>query len=150
MFPNLENPDIATPSLLASDLVPPILGIIVMVAIIAAAISTIDSILLTLASLFARDVYGNIKKGSSEARQLQIGKWIMPVIAILAFAFAEMQLNLIAVLSVASSAGLTVAVPSIIGAFFWKRGTAAGAISSVIVGGLLVLFMEFTTYKPYG
>ncbi len=45
MFPNLENPDIATPSLLASDLVPPILGIIVMVAIIAAAISTIDSIL---------------------------------------------------------------------------------------------------------
>ena len=150
MFPGLDNPDIATPSLLASDLVPPILGMIVMVAIIAAAISTIDSILLTLASLFARDVYGNIKKGSSEARQLQIGKWIMPVIAILAFAFAEMQLNLIAVLSVASSAGLTVAVPSIIGAFFWKRGTAAGAISSVIVGGLLVLFMEFTTYKPFG
>lgn len=150
MFPHLENPDIATPSLLASDLVPTFLGVIVMIAIIAAAISTIDSILLTLASLFARDVYGNLKENASEARQLQIGKWIMPVIAILALAFAEMQLNLIAVLSVASSAGLTVAVPAIIGAFFWKRGTAAGAMSSVIIGGLLVLILEFTTFKPYG
>ncbi|WP_428908325.1 sodium:solute symporter family protein [Niallia sp. Krafla_26] len=150
LFPNLENPDVATPSLLASDLVPTSLGIIVMVAIIAAAISTIDSILLTLASLFARDVYGNLKQNTTEAKQLQIGKWVMPVIAILAFAFAEMQLDLIAVLSVASSAGLTVSVPAIIGAFFWKRGTAAGAISSVVIGGLLVLILEFTTLKPFG
>lgn len=150
MFPNIENPDLATPLLLSSNLVPTFLGVVVMIAIIAAAISTIDSILLTLSSLFARDVYGNLKENTTEAKQLQIGKWIMPVIAILAFAFAEMQLNLIAVLSVASSAGLTVTVPAIIGAFFWKRGTAAGALSSVIVGGMLVLILEFTTYKPYG
>ena len=122
LFPNLENPDLATPILLASDIVPTALGVIVMVAIIAAAISTIDSILLTLASLYARDVYGNLKQNSTEVKQLQMGKWIMPVIAILAFAFAELQLDLIAVLSVASSAGLTVAVPAIIGAFFWKKG----------------------------
>jgi solute:Na+ symporter, SSS family len=150
MFPGLENPDVATPSLLASDLVPPILGLIVMVAIIAAAISTIDSILLTLASLFARDVYGNLREGLDEERQLAIGKWIMPIIAILAFAFAELQLDLIAVLSVASSAGLTVTVPAIIGAFFWKRGTAAGVITSVSLSGLLVLGLEFFQLKPFG
>ncbi|WP_256242416.1 sodium:solute symporter family protein [Bacillus sp. V3B] len=150
MFPGLENPDIATPSLLSSDLVPTVLGIIVMIAIIAAAISTIDSIMLTLSSLFARDVYGNLKSGVGEKQQLKVGKFVMPVIAIMAFAFAQMQLDLIAVLSVASSAGLTVAVPAIFGAFFWKKGTSAGVISSVVVAGILVLALEFMKYKPFG
>ena len=71
MFPDLENVDLATPLLLSSDIVPPILGVIVMVGIMAAAISTIDSILLTLASVFAKDVYGNIKKESSDKMQLE-------------------------------------------------------------------------------
>lgn len=150
MFPGLENPDIATPSLLSSSIVPPFLGVIVMVGIVAAAISTIDSILLTLSSLFARDVYGNINKASNDERQLFIGKIIIPIIAVLAFGFAQLQLNLIAVLSVASSAGLIVTVPALIGAFFWKRGTAAGVLSSVIIGGLLVIIFEFGKIKPLG
>ncbi|RFU70520.1 sodium:solute symporter family protein [Peribacillus saganii] len=150
MYPNLENPDVATPSLLSSDLVPPVLGVIVMVGIIAAAISTIDSILLTLASLFARDVYGNFKKGSDDVRQLAIGKIVIPIIAIMAYAFAQLQLDLIAVLSVASSAGLSVTVPALIGAFFWKRGTAAGVLTSVIFSGLLVLILEMLKLKPLG
>lgn len=150
MFPDLENADLATPKVLSSDLVPPILGVIVMVGILAAAVSTIDSILLTLSSLIARDVYGNMKKEASEMKQLQIGKIVIPVIAILAFLFAQINANLIAVLSVASSAGLLVAVPAIIGAFFWKRGTAAGVITSVVVSGLVVIILEFSKLKPFG
>jgi len=149
IFPDLENPDVATPYLLSSELVPTVLGVLVMVAIIAAAISTIDSIMLTLASLFARDVYGNLRKGADERRQLTVGKIIMPIIAVMAFAFAELQLDLIAVLSVASSAGLTVTVPAIIGAFFWKKGTAPGVIASVTVAGILVMVLELTGIKPY-
>ncbi|HET7628198.1 MAG TPA: sodium:solute symporter family protein [Bacillales bacterium] len=147
-FPELKSADLATPMLLSSDLVPPVLGVIVMIGILAAAISTIDSILLTLSSLFARDVYGNMKKTSSEAEQLLAGKIIIPIIAILAFAFAELKLNLIAVLSVAASAGLIVVVPAIIGAFFWKRGTAAGVITSVSVGAVVVLILEFKGLVP--
>lgn len=150
LFPDLANADLATPKMLSSDLVPPILGVIVMVGIMAAAISTIDSILLTLSSLFARDVFGNIVPGSNDQRQLLVGKIVIPIIAILAFLFAQMKVNLIAVLSVASSAGLLVVVPAIIGAFFWKRGTAAGAITSVLVSGLMVIILELTKLKPLG
>ncbi|WP_449540073.1 sodium:solute symporter family protein [Ferdinandcohnia sp. Marseille-Q9671] len=150
LFPGLDNPDVATPSLLSSEHVPPLLGVIVMVSIMAAAISTIDSILLTLSSLFARDVYGLSSKRKDESQQLKIGKFVIPVIAILAYGFAELQLDLIAVLSVASSAGLIVVVPAIIGAFFWKRGTAAGVISSVTVSGLVVIFLEAMKLKPFG
>jgi len=150
LFPGLENPDVATPNLLSSVHVPVVLGIIVMVSIMAAAISTIDSILLTLSSLFARDVYGMSSKAKNERQQLKVGKFVIPIIAILAYGFAEMQLDLIAVLSVASSAGLIVVVPAIIGAFFWKRGTATGVMSSVTISGLVVILLEAMKYKPFG
>lgn len=150
MFPNLETADLATPQLLSSDLVPPLLGVIVMIGIMAAAVSTIDSIMLTLSSMFARDVYGNSKRQPSDRKQLKVAKMVIPVIAVLAFAFAELELNLIAVLSVAASSGLIVTVPSFVGTFFWKRGTAVGVISSVSVGAVLVLLIEFSGIKPLG
>jgi solute:Na+ symporter, SSS family len=150
LFPNLDKADLATPSLLSSNVVPPLLGVIVMVGILAAAVSTIDSIMLTLSSMFARDVYGNMKSRPDDNKQLKVGKIVIPVIAILAYAFAELELNLIAVLSVAASSGLIVAVPATIGAFFWKRGTAPAVISSVIISAVIVLILEVTGTKPIG
>ncbi|MGM8931679.1 sodium:solute symporter family protein [Salinicola halophyticus] len=149
-FPDLAQSDLATPTLLASEHVPPVLGVIVMVGILAAAVSTIDSIMLTLSSMLSRDVYANIATGASEATQLKVGKWVLPVIAILAFLFAELQLSLIAVLSVAASTGLVVVVPAIIGAFYWKRGTAAGALASIVIGGMVVIALYLSGAKPLG
>lgn len=143
-FPDLARADLATPSLLASEFVPPVLGVIVMIGIMAAAVSTIDSIMLTLASMFSRDVYANAKPGTDEKRQLLVGKIVVPVIALLALGFAELQLDLIAVLSVAASSGLVAMVPAIIGAFFWKRGTGAGALASVVGTSIFVLAMYAT------
>ncbi|MGQ7241918.1 sodium:solute symporter family protein [Salinicola sp. V024] len=149
-FPDLAKSDLATPTLLASEHVPPVLGVIVMVGILAAAVSTIDSIMLTLSSMLSRDVYANVASGASEGAQLKVGKWVLPVIAILAFLFAELQLSLIAVLSVAASTGLVVVVPAIIGAFYWKRGTAAGALASIVIGGLVVIALYLSGAKPLG
>lgn len=140
-FPTLAQPDLATATLLSSDYVPPVLGVIVMVGILAAAVSTIDSILLTLSSVFARDVYGNLGGSRDDGRQLLIGKVVIPVISILAMIFAAMEFSMIAVLSVAASAGLVVVVPSIVGAFFWRGGTAAGALASIVGGAVFVIWM---------
>ncbi|EGK08928.1 sodium:solute symporter family protein [Kroppenstedtia eburnea] len=149
-FPSLSSPDLATPRLLASDLVPPVLAVVVMVGIMAAAISTVDSILLTLSSLFARDLYGVMQKKTDVDKQLMVGKVVIPVIAVLAYAFASLKLNLIAVLAVSSSAGLLVLVPAILGAFLWKGGTASGVLASVIGGGLLVIGLEWTQTRWLG
>ncbi len=116
-FPSLERADLATPTLLASEFVPPVLGVIVMIGIMAAAVSTIDSIMLTLASMVSRDVYANLKPNVSEKRQLLVGKCVVPVIALMALAF---------------------------GAFYWKRGTAAGALTSVVGTSAFVLLMYAT------
>ncbi|AUC56063.1 pantothenate permease (plasmid) [Sagittula sp. P11] len=149
-FPDLASPDLATSVLLASDFVPPVLGVIVMVGILAAAVSTIDSILLTLSSMVARDVYGNVGGDQSDHRQLWVGKLVIPVISLLALGFAALELSLISILSVAASAGLVFTVPAIVGAFFWKRGTAAGALASIAGGGLFVIVMYLTGNKLFG
>ena len=153
--PDLANPDLASPALISSGLIPPVIGLLLIVGILAAAISTIDSILLTLSSMVARDVYPVIRSARNdeepnEQRQLLVGKLVIPVIAVLALLFAGLQLDLIAVLSVASSAGLVVTVPAIVGAFFWRRGTAAGVLASVIGAGALVLILEATQLRPLG
>lgn len=149
-FPDLATGDLATPTLLASNVVPTALAIIVMIGIIAAAVSTIDSIMLTLSSMATRDVYSVVKKDAGDTEQLLVGKAMLPVIALMAYLFAQLELNLIAVLSVSASAGLLVLVPALVGAFFWRRGTAAGAIASILVAGAVVFYLEFAKVKFLG
>ncbi len=150
LFPGLENPDLATPTLLSSSVVPPLLALLVMLGIVAAAISTVDSILLTLSSMVSRDLYANLAADATEKRQLLAGRLVIPVIALFAFLFARLRLDLIAVLSVASSAGLLVTVPAIVGAFFWRRSSAAGAMASVLLGAAVVLLTQFGGWRPLG
>jgi SSS family solute:Na+ symporter len=150
LLPNLPQADMATPTLLGSTSVPLVLALIAMIGVTSAAVSTIDSILLTLSSMFARDVYRNLTAQADDLRQLAVGRWVIPIISVLAMAFAFLKLDLIAVLSVASSAGLLVAVPAIFGTFFWKRGTAAGAIASIVLAGVFVTYFQFGNVKPLG
>ncbi len=155
LSPGLSEPDLATPTLLSQPLIPAILALIVMVGILGAAISTIDSILLTLSSMFARDLYRGFRPRASEEMELRLGKWVIPVISLVAMVFGGLkalgiELGLISALSVAASAGLLMTVPAIFGAFFWKRGTAAGAIWSMIIGGVVTGFLQFSGIKPLG
>lgn len=150
LIPGLEKGDLATPSLLALDIVPNGIALVVMVGITAAAISTINSIILTLSSMVSQDVMKRISPSMDEKSLLAVGRAFVLVFAVAAFLFATLRLGLIAVLSVASSAGLLVTVPAIIGAFFWKRGTASAAIISIVVGGLIALYFQFAGVKPLG
>ncbi len=149
-FPELPKADLATPQILSAGIIPPALSVIVMIGIIAAAVSTIDSIMLTLSSIFTRDIYAVVKKDATDRQQLLVGKLVLPVIAILAYLFAQLNLSLIAVLSVSASAGLLVMVPPLIGAFFWRRGTAAGALAAIVIGGISVFVLQFMGLRPLG
>jgi len=157
LVPGLENADMATPTLLAVPFVPKALALVAMIGIVAAAVSTIDSILLTLSSVWARDVYrGVFNPKASEAKELKVGQWVIPIMALVALVFAWQVSSkggidfMIAPLSAAASAGLLMVVPSIFGAFYWKRATAPAAIASILSGALLVLVLQVTGLKPLG
>lgn len=149
-YPDLGTADLATPTLLGAGVVPTGLSVVVMIGIIAAAVSTIDSIMLTLSSMVARDVFVSQTKPRNDKRELIIGKVMLPVIAVLAYLFTQLELSLIAVLSVSASAGLLVMVPALVGAFYWRRGTAAGAFASIIGAGIIVFVLEATQTRLLG
>lgn len=153
LIPGLANADMATPQLLASEYVPTLLALVAMIGITAAAISTIDSIMLTLSSLVVRDLFKNMEDNLDQGKslqQLRTAKAAILVIAILGFIFAVQELDLIATLSVAASVGLLVVVPSFFGAFFWKKATAAGSLSSIIFGSFTALYLQFSGWRPFG
>jgi Na+/proline symporter len=72
------------------------LALFVMVGILGAAISTIDSILLTLSSMFARDLYRGLSRRVSEEMELRLGKWVIPVVSGVAMVFGALRLGPIA------------------------------------------------------
>lgn len=150
LVPDLDQPDLATPTLLASDAIPVPIAVVLMIGIVAAAVSTVDSILLTLGSMVARDVYRPLASGRRGPTEIVIGKLVVLAVTALALAFAWLRLDLISVLSVASSTGLLVTVPAIVGAFFWRGGTAAGALSSVAIAGVTVTALQLTGTNPLG
>ena len=148
LVPDLDQADLATPRLLATGAVPAPVAIVLVVGIVAAAVSTVDSILLSLASLVARDIYRPLAPRGG--REMLAGQAMMLVITALAILFARLQLDLITVLSVAASSGLLVTVPAIVGCFFWRRGTASGAIVSMTGAGLTVTWLQVTGTDPLG
>ncbi len=150
LLPGLEVADSATPALLGMNIVPASIALLVMLGISAAAVSTVNSIILTLSSMVCRDVFKNVSAEATEERELLVGKIFVPLFTALIVAFATLRLDLIAALSVASSAGLLVMVPVLIGSFFWKRGTAAAVLASIVVGGLVATIFQYGGLRPLG
>ncbi len=147
---SVSQPDKAMPVLLNN--IPVILALVVFIGIFAAATSTLSSIVLTLSSLGSRDLVKGIKPKISEKLELYSGKLIILVILVSCVVFANLKFDLIAILSSMASGGLLVMAPTIVGAFFWKRSTAKGAIVSMAVGGLFTasLYIAGESYYPLG
>ncbi|MFP4000611.1 MAG: sodium:solute symporter [Thermoplasmata archaeon] len=144
------DPDSAMPVLLGN--VPVVLALVVFVSIFAAATSTLSSITLTLSSLGSRDLVKGFKPGISEKIEVYFGKIIIILILLSCIFFANLRLNMIAVLSSMASGGLLVMAPTIIGSFFWKGSTTEGALSSMVVGGIITtsMYIAGPAYYPLG
>ncbi|MFW6148985.1 MAG: sodium:solute symporter family protein [Atribacterota bacterium] len=146
IFPDIVNTDMITPMIL--EKIPVALALVVFLGIVAASVSTVNSIILTLSSMSTVDVYGKLFK-VEEGKRLLFGKIMVPLIALSAFFFSLGQFGVIVELSVMSSAGLLALAPSYFG-IFWKKGNSIASISSIVVGGLTTIVMYFTGYFPLG
>jgi SSS family solute:Na+ symporter len=145
-FPFVAFRDSVTPTLLA--LVPLWLGMLGLVAVIAASVSTIDAILLSLSCLTVNDLLGAYRPNISKRGGILAGRAVIALFAVACALFAMARPGLIVDLSVLSSALLLPQVPVILGAFFWKRGGRLSAVAAIATGFSVSVALYFLKMNP--
>ncbi len=136
LFPVLSNRDLVTPTLLS--LTNPLLGSFVFVSIIAAAVSTLNSIILTLTCSVAHDVLRLSRKDVEKS--ILVGRIVLVVISVITGLLALAKPGFVVELSVLSSTILlSLAVPTIYAWLFPQktRGKGFAAIISILYGVIL-------------
>lgn len=107
-------------------------------AILAASMSTADSQLLAASSAVSQDIFkGLIKKDAEEKEVLNISRFVVFVIALIALLLSlNPNSSIFSLVSFAWSGFGGTFGPLILLALYWKRTTAPGAIAGLICGGI--------------
>ncbi|HWR82089.1 MAG TPA: sodium:solute symporter family protein [Candidatus Deferrimicrobium sp.] len=109
---------------------------------VAVFVSTVNSTIMVAAATVTKDFYrGLANRNANDKQLLTAGRVSTLICGAVGLVIAVLLPDLVA-LSVNSLFMLLVLVPAIVGGFFWERGTARGAASSVVIGtGVIVAFL---------
>lgn len=135
LFDGLTDPETIYP-IMASELFPALFAGLFLVVVLAAIMSTGDSLLILASSAVVRDVVQKIYNPlMSERRVSFYGKVVTAVVGIAACVVALGEVRLIFWFVLFAWSGLASAfVPVVLCGLFWKKTTLAGAISGMAVG----------------
>ena len=134
IVPNLDNPELAIFEV-AQTVLPPFAVGLVMAAIMAAIMSTADSILLQAGTIASQDLGGALIKNLSEKAAVNISRIVIFVLAVVGLILAMWQPPGVFDLVVFATATMGSAfVPSYICAVWWKKANTPGAIISMLAG----------------
>lgn len=151
VFPYLPSADQAS-SIMASTIMPPLLGALFVVAMLSAIMSTVNSILLVTGGAFAHDLYKRlIHPGASESRLLWVNRISIVVLGIAPFWAAGLKLGDVQAIVVEQAKFIAsfFFVPVVVG-LNWRRGTKQGAIWGMVAGFLGCLVWTFTGQHTVG
>jgi len=134
--PELADTDRVVPELLATPGVfaAPVAALL-LVAMVAAAMSSLDSVLLVVASTFERDVLGSLWLRRSETATLEATRLWVALFALLTAAVAlEPPGGIVALTAFSGSLYAACFFPSVILGLHWTRGDGASAMASFGTG----------------
>lgn len=135
LFPGLEDPETIFP-VLSNNLFPPIIAGMLLVVVLSAIMSTVDSLLLLASSAVVRDSYQKIMgTDKSEETLSNYGKIVTVIIGAVAVVLGIQEPRVIFDFVLASWSGLGSAFgPAIIGILYYKRITWEGVIAGMLGG----------------
>ena len=135
VYPALLNPETVLP-VMTAQLLPAIFTGVFLVIVLAASMSTVDSLVILASSSIAHDIVEKIyRPGLTSGQVSTIGKLTTVVIGVLGVAFALGEVRVIFWFVLFAWAGLASAfAPVVLCGLFWKRTTKAGAVAGMIAG----------------
>jgi cation/acetate symporter len=136
------NPDVivlATPEIAG---LPYVISGLVAAGALAAALSTADGLLLTIAGSLSHDVYYKIYRPNASTQwRLVVSKAVLLVVAVFgAMVAAQKPASILFMVAWAFSIAGAAFFPALVLGIFWKRANQAGAVSGMVVGLLITLY----------
>jgi cation/acetate symporter len=119
---------------------------------LAAALSTADGLLLTIANALAHDFYYKmIDPGASTGKRVTLSKVLLVLMAITAAYVTSLKPgDILFLVGAAFSLGASSFFPALVLGVFWKRANKWGAIVGMVVGLGLCAYYMYTRYPFFG
>jgi sodium/proline symporter len=135
LFPGLADQETILP-VMTEALLPAVFVGIFLVIVLAASMSTVDSLLILVSSAVARDVVQKVFRPDLTDRAVALlGKLTTVVIGLGGVAFALGEVRLVFWFVLFAWSGLACAfTPVVLLSLFWKRTTRAGAVAGMVAG----------------
>jgi sodium/proline symporter len=154
LFPGLADPETIYP-MMATGLFPAVFTGLFLVIVLAAMMSTVDSLLILASSAVVRDIVQQVFRPDTPERLLsRYGKLTTVVLGCGALALALTEPRVIFWFVLFAWSGLACAfTPVVLCGLFWPRTTRAGAVAGMVVGFSVtvgwVLFFKTDFYDLY-
>ncbi len=147
LFPGLEDAETIFP-VLSFELFPPLITGLMMVIVLSAIMSTVDSLLLLASSAVVRDTMQKIFRSTKSDKTLAgYGKVVTILIGVIGMAFAIEEVKLIFWFILFAWSGLGAAFgPVIICMLYYKKTTLAG-VAAGMLGGFLTSVIWVLVFK---
>jgi sodium/proline symporter len=135
LFPDLADAETVFPTL-ARELFPPLITGVLMVVVLSAIMSTVDSLLLLASSAVVRDTLDKIfDSARSDESLAKIGKIVTVIIGLTGIAFAVGEVKFLFWFILFAWSGLGAAFgPVIICMLYYKKTTLEGAAAGMVIG----------------
>ncbi len=144
----LADSDLVVPRLLGEAGILPVLpASFILVAMLAAAMSSLDSVLLVMASTWERDVislFHHVEEGRvvSETR-----RWVAIFAIITALLAIRPPGSIVTLTAFSGSLYAACFFPAVVFGLFWKRGTGPGVIASLLLGATVLLVWDLLPFS---
>ena len=146
ILPGLDDPELAIFNV-AETLLPPAVTGVVMAAIMAAIMSTADSLLLQTGSVASRDLYERfINKSASERQMVWVSRGLILAIGAVGYAVALVEPpTVFGVVVFATSVLGSAFLPAYVCAVWWRKANTPAAIASMVTGASVAFIWELAS-----
>lgn len=122
------------------DLLHPAIGGIVIVGLLAALMTGADSFILQGSSNIAQDLYFRIINPNASGKQMMfVARFSVVIIALMALIISYFMTDIISVYQWALRISATTIVFPFLAVMFWRKTTARGVVSSMLIAGLVTV-----------
>ena len=151
LLPSLDRPDLALPTLVA-NLMPPVIGGVIVAAVLGATMSTIDSVLLLAGSLVVENLWLPRRGGvTDEAAALRIARWSTLSIGALALLVAiDPPAAIFWIVTMAFTLMASAFTFPLLLGLWWPRATRQGALAGMLGGVAAGMLWYLAGYLTHG